>query len=128
MRWATDQVTRTEWTREQWIDEAAWVMDDPRGSIRFLSNGHVTALLEEIQQLRHHVQVWRERSYRAENVEWSDALPPGGEVCADCGLPVESEPCPEHGPIRRPAPPVSTSAQGPETRPIRTEREVAGRG
>jgi hypothetical protein len=36
---------------------------------------------------------------------WSDAVAPGGEVCAVlvlgkpeqiCGMPVESEPCPEH--------------------------------
>jgi len=36
---------------------------------------------------------------------WSDAVPPGGQVCAVpvsdkpgeiCGMPVESEPCPEH--------------------------------
>lgn len=41
---------------------------------------------------------WRER-YRIEaNVLWDDSLPPGGEVCADCGQPVESEPCPEHHP------------------------------
>lgn len=37
---------------------------------------------------------------------WSDAVPPGGQVCAVyapgrpddiCGMPVESEPCPDHG-------------------------------
>ena len=37
---------------------------------------------------------------------WSDAIPPGGRVCAApmpdlpdgiCGMPVESEPCPDHG-------------------------------
>lgn len=43
---------------------------------------------------------WRQRAYRAENVQWDNALAPGGEVCAhpDCGQPVESEPCPEHSP------------------------------
>jgi hypothetical protein len=27
---------------------------------------------------------------------WDATLPPGGYVCATCGEPVESEPCPEH--------------------------------
>lgn len=31
------------------------------------------------------------------NAVWSDAVAPGGYVCAVCGMPVESEPCPEHG-------------------------------
>lgn len=29
---------------------------------------------------------------------WDSSLPPGGYVCAACGEPVESEPCPEHAP------------------------------
>lgn len=29
---------------------------------------------------------------------WDPALPPGGYVCNICGEPVESEPCPQHGP------------------------------
>ena len=28
---------------------------------------------------------------------WDDSVPPGGYVCAVCGTPVESEPCPVHG-------------------------------
>lgn len=31
------------------------------------------------------------------NTIWSDEVPPGGYVCATCGMPAESEPCPEHG-------------------------------
>lgn len=27
---------------------------------------------------------------------WDATIPPGGYVCAACGEPVESEPCPEH--------------------------------
>lgn len=27
---------------------------------------------------------------------WDDSVPPGGYVCAACGVPVESEPCPVH--------------------------------
>lgn len=27
---------------------------------------------------------------------WDDSVPPGGFVCAACGVPVESEPCAEH--------------------------------
>lgn len=39
------------------------------------------------------------RMYRAESrTVWDTELPPGGECCADCGQPVESEPCPEHNP------------------------------
>ena len=39
---------------------------------------------------------------------WSDACAPGGYVCATpdpdrpdgiCGMPVESEPCPDHGAV-----------------------------
>lgn len=29
---------------------------------------------------------------------WDPSLPPGGYVCSICGEPVESEPCPQHGP------------------------------
>lgn len=41
---------------------------------------------------------WRTRAYAAENVRWDDEVPPGGEVCATCEQPVESEPCREHNP------------------------------
>lgn len=27
---------------------------------------------------------------------WQDYPLPGGFVCAECGMPVESEPCPDH--------------------------------
>ncbi|WP_068924967.1 hypothetical protein [Planobispora rosea] len=29
---------------------------------------------------------------------WDDSCAPGGYVCDRCGMPVESEPCPEHAP------------------------------
>lgn len=29
---------------------------------------------------------------------WDPAVPPGGFVCGECGMPVESEPCDEHAP------------------------------
>lgn len=29
---------------------------------------------------------------------WDDAVPPGGFVCNLCGMPTESEPCPDHAP------------------------------
>lgn len=35
------------------------------------------------------------------NRRWDDSLPPGGYVCATCGQPVESEPCPKHSPHAR---------------------------
>lgn len=31
------------------------------------------------------------------NERWDDTVPPGGWVCAICGTPCESEPCPHHG-------------------------------
>lgn len=31
------------------------------------------------------------------NEKWSDECVPGGMVCAECGVPVESEPCELHG-------------------------------
>lgn len=33
----------------------------------------------------------------AEDV-WDDSVAPGGYVCAECGMPTESEPCAEHQP------------------------------
>lgn len=44
-------------------------------------------------------------------VVWSDAVPPGGYVCAAqivdlpggiCGWPADKEPCPQHGPLLLP--------------------------
>ncbi|MBF6213727.1 hypothetical protein IU487_22175 [Nocardia puris] len=40
----------------------------------------------------------RERLAAFEGRVWSDLAPPGGWVCAVCGVPVESEPCSEHEP------------------------------
>lgn len=28
---------------------------------------------------------------------WTNDPPPGGFICSQCGTPVESEPCPDHG-------------------------------
>lgn len=36
---------------------------------------------------------------------WDASVPPGGYVCSACGIPVESEPCPDHG---VPAPEAAT--------------------
>jgi hypothetical protein len=41
---------------------------------------------------------WRERYYAEAGTRWDDELPPGGEVCATCEQPVESEPCRDHNP------------------------------
>lgn len=41
------------------------------------------------------VRTITEHALRAER--WDDTIEPGGWVCAICGLPAESEPCPEHG-------------------------------
>jgi hypothetical protein len=41
---------------------------------------------------------WESRYREESRTCWDDGLPPGGECCAVCGQPVESEPCPEHHP------------------------------
>lgn len=41
---------------------------------------------------------WRTRYYEESRTYWDAELPPGGECCAVCGQPVESEPCEEHHP------------------------------
>lgn len=43
------------------------------------------------------VAKFERRCKRPANEIWSDAVAPGGYVCAECGMPVESEPCAEHG-------------------------------
>lgn len=47
--WRTD---RTGWTDEQWIQDAAALMDDIDGSVTSLVNGHVGALLRFWEQHR----------------------------------------------------------------------------
>ncbi|MGH3095326.1 MAG: hypothetical protein ACRDMV_04925 [Streptosporangiales bacterium] len=39
---------------------------------------------------------WRE--YDALD-RWDPSIPPGGVVCTECDMPVESEPCAEHQPV-----------------------------
>lgn len=41
---------------------------------------------------------WRTRYYDESRTYWDAELSPGGECCADCYQPVESEPCAEHHP------------------------------
>ncbi|MFE7120129.1 hypothetical protein ACFU99_32370 [Streptomyces sp. NPDC057654] len=41
---------------------------------------------------------WMYRYYEESRTYWDAELPPGGECCADCRQPVESEPCPDHHP------------------------------
>lgn len=45
------QVDRTGWTDQQWIDDARTLMNHPDGAITALKNGHVTAMLREIDRL-----------------------------------------------------------------------------
>lgn len=55
-------------------------------------------LRAELDRVTANRDYWRNR-YRSESrTTWSSEVPPGGEVCADCGEPVESEPCAEHNP------------------------------
>ena len=53
---------------------------------------------EQLDRLAVNVCYWRDRAYAAENVLWDESVAPGGEVCATCGVPVESEPCAAHSP------------------------------
>jgi hypothetical protein len=43
---------REGWTREQWLAEADEIMNDINGSAASLLNGHITAMQEEIAELR----------------------------------------------------------------------------
>lgn len=65
------------------------------------------ALREQLSLARTAVAYWKGQYHQASNTRWCDEIPPGGEVCATCGTPVESEPCPEHSPQAR-----STTQQG----------------
>lgn len=55
-----------------------------------------------IERLRADQDRWMARAYAAENVRWDGSVPPGGEVCATCGIPVEDEPCSAHSPVLPP--------------------------
>jgi hypothetical protein len=46
----------------------------------------------------HAAQLTRAVEAEELNTRWDDSCTPGGYVCATCGVPVESEPCPDHGP------------------------------
>lgn len=43
---------REGWTRQQWVADAAEIMDDIDGSTSSLLNGHVMAMLEELAYMR----------------------------------------------------------------------------
>jgi hypothetical protein len=43
---------RKNWTRDQWVQDAFDIMADPDGSSISLMNGHVRALLSEVEELR----------------------------------------------------------------------------
>lgn len=43
-------VDRRGWTRQQWIDDARALMDDPDGAVTSLVNGHVMAMLDEVDE------------------------------------------------------------------------------
>jgi hypothetical protein len=52
----------------------------------------------ELDRARSNATYWRDRYREESRTCWDNSLPPGGECCAVCGQPVESEPCPEHHP------------------------------
>lgn len=45
-------VSRTGWTRQQWVDDAYAQFRDLHGSVLDLVNGHISALLAEVDDLR----------------------------------------------------------------------------
>ncbi len=55
-------------------------------------------LHRKLDQAHTNAEYWQGRYYAEARTYWDDELPPGGECCADCGQPVESEPCPLHHP------------------------------
>lgn len=58
----------------------------------------LTELESEVSRLVAERGQWRTRYYEESRTYWDVELPPGGECCAVCGQPVESEPCAEHHP------------------------------
>jgi hypothetical protein len=62
------QINRTGWTRQQWINDARRLMGELDGSVRDLVNGHVLALLAELDHAGD-----RDRALRVE-METSNAL------------------------------------------------------
>jgi hypothetical protein len=52
----------------------------------------------ELRPIAHRGRPLSEVTARPTGEVWDDSVPPGGFVCAVCRIPVESEPCPEHGP------------------------------
>ncbi|MCX4540457.1 hypothetical protein [Streptomyces sp. NBC_01565] len=53
---------------------------------------------DELSRLVQDRAQWRSRYYEESRTYWDAELPPGGECCAVCYQPVESEPCAEHHP------------------------------
>ena len=46
---ASMRVNRTDWTDDQWIDDARKLMGDIEGSVLDLLNGHVVAMLRKLE-------------------------------------------------------------------------------
>ncbi|MGW6695582.1 hypothetical protein ACWF62_17580 [Rhodococcus sp. NPDC054953] len=51
--------------------------------------------IDQLAADRHH---WMTQYHEESRTYWDAELPPGGECCAVCYQPVESEPCPDHHP------------------------------
>ncbi|MEU5157764.1 hypothetical protein [Glycomyces sp. NPDC021274] len=60
--------------------------------------GEIGRLRTELDRVASDRYRWMRRYYEEAGTYWDAELPPGGECCAECGQPVESEPCPEHNP------------------------------
>lgn len=60
-------VDRTDWTRQQWIDDADELMNHPDGAITSLCNGHVMALLEAISACKNLAIVAEDKGKNLQN-------------------------------------------------------------
>lgn len=49
---ASYHVDRRGWSRAEWVADAQRLMSEPDGSVMDLVNGHILALLAEVEQLR----------------------------------------------------------------------------
>lgn len=115
-----ERAARERGERErEWHELFVRAQDDPRAWLEWrqhpntcntdpLAIKHIDALLAELDREREYrqgaekmlnaVHAARIRDRMKErNEAWSEDVPPGGVVCAECGEPVESEPCELHG-------------------------------
>lgn len=97
MKRATELVTEVEQLRAE-VDRQAAELTEIRaaGAYRVETLERIADRARAIGQPATSIVTLTERGLALE--AWDDSVPPGGMVCAVCGVPVESERCPQHGP------------------------------